>query len=59
MKKISLNKLDLDVYEETLENGLRIFVLPFKNSKNMYITLSTNYGSIQNEFVPYGKKEMI
>ncbi len=59
MKKISLNKLDLDVYEETLENGLRIFVLPFKNTKNMYITLSTNYGSIQNEFVPYGKKEMI
>lgn len=59
MEVKKLNKLDLDLYEETLSNGFRIFVIPFSNVNNMYITLSTNYGSIQREFVPYGSNEMV
>ena len=58
MKKTKLNKLDLDIYEETLDNGLRIFVIPKTDVKNVYATFTTNYGSIQNEFVPIGEKEM-
>ena len=59
MEVKKLNKLDLDLYEETLDNGFRIFVIPFSNVNNMYVTLSTNYGSIQREFTPYGSNEMI
>lgn len=59
MKKTKLNKLDLDIYEETLDNGLRIFVIPKRDVKNVYATFTTKYGSIQNEFVPIGEKEMI
>lgn len=59
MKKTKLNKLDLEIYEETLDNGLRIFVIPKSDVKNVYATFTTNYGSIQNEFVPINEKEMI
>ena len=59
MKKIPYNKLDLDLYEETLDNGLRIYVIPMPNVNNFYVTLSTNYGSIEREFIPRGEKEMI
>lgn len=59
MEKKALNKLDLDLYSETLDNGFRIFVIPQTNVNNIYVTLSTNYGSIQREFVPYGENDMV
>lgn len=59
MKKTPLYKLDLDVYEETLENGLKIFVIPKKQVNNVYATFSTKYGSIQNEFIPINERKMI
>lgn len=59
MKKTPLYNLDLDLYEETLDNGLRVFVIPKSDCNNVYATFSTNYGSIQNEFIPIDKKEMI
>ena len=55
MKKQALCNLDLDIYEETLDNGLRIFVIPKFNVNNIYVTFSTNYGSIQNEFLVDGQ----
>ena len=59
MIKKHFNKLDLDLYEETLDNGLKIFVIPFNNVSNTYITLSTKYGSIERTFVPYGEDEYV
>ena len=59
MKKTPLNKLDLDLYEETLDNGLRIFIIPKSDVNNVYVTYSTKYGSIHNEFIPIGEKEMV
>lgn len=59
MNRTSLEKLDLDVYSETLENGLRVFVIPKNNITNIYATFTTNYGAKQNEFVPIGEQEMI
>ena len=32
MNRTSLEKLDLDVYSETLDNGLRVFVIPKNNN---------------------------
>lgn len=59
MQKVALTNLDLDLYSETLSNGLSIFVVPKENCNNIYATFTTNYGAVQNEFIPYGKDEMI
>ena len=59
MEHKKLNKLELNIYEETLDNGLKIYVVPKSDVNNVYVTFSTKYGSIQNEFVPIGEKEMI
>ena len=59
MKKTPIYNLDLDVYEETLDNGLKVFIIPKCDVNNTYVTFSTNYGSIQNEFVPINEKEMV
>ncbi len=57
MKIKELKSLDLKLYEHTLDNGFRIFIIPMKTS-NTYVTLSTKYGSVNNEFVPYDSNEM-
>ena len=59
MKIAKIDKLDLDVYEETLNNGLRIFVVPNKTVKNVYMTFSTKYGSVDSEFVPIDGNKMV
>ena len=50
MRKSSLEKLDLELYEETLPNGLRIYVVPKENVNGIYATFSTKFGSIETEF---------
>ena len=59
MQKRNLCHLDLDLYTETLENGLEIYVLPKTNVNNIYVTLSTKFGSAYSEFLPIGEKKMI
>ena len=59
MKKNSLDKMDLDIYEETLDNGMNVYIIPKENVNGFYVTLSTNYGSIHDEFVPIGKKALV
>lgn len=59
MNKINIEKFDLDLYQETLENGLNIYVIPKNNCNNVYATFSTKFGSNQIEFVPIGEKKMI
>ena len=59
MKKSSLEKLDLELYEETLDNGLKVYIVPKENVNGIYATFSTKFGSIETEFVPNNKKKMI
>lgn len=59
MKKKPLINLGVDVYEDVLDNNLRVFVIPKKSVNNIYVTFSTKYGSIENEFVPIGESKMI
>lgn len=59
MKKIPLSNLDLDLYQETLENGLSVFVIPMPNVNNIYATFSTKYGSNIIEFTPLNAKKMV
>ncbi|MDD2377253.1 MAG: pitrilysin family protein [Bacilli bacterium] len=59
MRKIPLYKLDLDMYYEKLDNGLEVYIVPKNTINAIYVTYSTKYGSIHNEFVPIGEKKMI
>ena len=50
MKKITINHVNEDIYVETLENGLNVYLYVNKNIHNNYVTFTTNYGSVNNEF---------
>ena len=59
MKAIELKGLDQTLYCEKLENGLEVYMLPYKNKSNYTMHYLTKYGSIQTTFIPYGEKEKI
>ena len=59
MRRNNLEKLDLELYEETLKNGLRVFIVPKENVNGIYATLSTKFGSIHTEFALNGSDKMI
>ena len=50
MKKITINKINEDIYYEKLDNGLDIYLYINNNMQNNYVTFTTKYGSIYNEF---------
>ena len=50
MKTISLSGLDMDYYVETLNNGLEIYMLPYENKNNYFISFATRFGSEIVEF---------
>ena len=45
MKTINLEGLDKTLYQETLKNGLEIYLLPYEDKNNYYISYATKYGS--------------
>ena len=45
MKKINLKGLEMTLYQEELENGLKIYMLPYNNKKNYFISFATRFGS--------------
>ena len=56
MKKIELSTLDMSIYEEKLDNGLEIYLIPYENKKNYYISYTTKYGSDVTAFDYENKK---
>lgn len=58
MKK-KIKNLDLEVVSTKLDNGLEIYIVPKNNINNTYVTYTTRYGGINNEFVPINSSEMI
>ena len=52
MNKTEYEQINETLYHEVLPNGLTVYLLP----KNDY---HKNYGSIDNEFIPYGEKEKV
>ncbi len=45
MIKNKIVNTNLEVYEETISNGMRIFVIPMPNFSSHYVTFTTNFGS--------------
>ena len=57
MKQIKIKHVDEDIYYEKLENGLEVYLYVNKNIHNNYVTFTTKYGSVNNEFtLNNGKK---
>ncbi|OLN22736.1 peptidase M16 [Domibacillus antri] len=47
------------VYHEQLENGLNVYILPKAGFNKTYVTFTTNYGSIDNDFIPEGESDFL
>ena len=58
MKKQQIKGLDTDIYKETLENGLTVYICPL-DKNDAHASLATKFGSDILEFVPRGKKDYI
>lgn len=58
MEKKTYNNLELDVYEEVLDNGLHVFVCPMDRNE-VFARITTLYGASILEFKPHGKDEFI
>ena len=59
MKCKEIKKLDLCVYEEKLDNGLSIYVVPMEYKNNIYTTFTTKFGANILEFVPIDESKYI
>ena len=59
MKTIKLNNLDEVIYYQKLNNGLDIYLYSKETANNNYVTFTTKFGSINNEFIPIGKNKLL
>ena len=55
MRRSNLEKIDLELYEETLNNGLKVYIVPKDNINGIYATFNTRFGSTNIEFESNGK----
>lgn len=59
MKKINMKEVNENIYYEKLDNGLEVYLYSKENFHNNYVTFTTKFGSIYNEFIPIDSKKMI
>lgn len=59
MNKTEYEQINETLYHKVLPNGLTVYLLPKNDYHKTYGLFSTNYGSIDNEFIPYGEKEKV
>lgn len=59
MKTINMQDSNEKIYYEKLENGLEVYLYPKDKFHNNYVTFTTKFGSINNEFIPIDEDEMI
>ena len=58
MKKINIKKINEDIYYEKLDNGMDVYMYVNNNVHNNYVTFTTKYGSIYNEFTDESGKNI-
>lgn len=59
MNKIHFENLQETLYNEKLNNGLDVYILPKKGFSKTFVTFTTKYGSIDRTFKPYGQDEFV
>lgn len=58
MEKIKIKKLEEDVYYEKMSNGLEVFLYTKDDVYTNYVTFTTKYGSVYNDFIPIGEDKI-
>ncbi len=58
MEKIKIKKLEEDVYYEKMPNGLEVFLYTKDDVYTNYVTFTTKYGSVYNDFIPIGEDKI-
>ncbi|MEK3886910.1 EF-P 5-aminopentanol modification-associated protein YfmH [Bacillus sp. FSL K6-3431] len=58
MKEIVFDQLKETLYHETLENGLEVYLLPKQGFNKTFATITTKYGSIDNQFIPLNQEQL-
>lgn len=58
MEKIKIKDIEEYVYYEKLDNGLEVYLYTKDTVHNNYVTFTTKYGSIYNEFIPIGESKI-
>ena len=51
MIKKELKGIDVDIFYEKLNNGLEIYLIPYKDRKNYYVEYGVKYGAKINQFI--------
>lgn len=59
MDRYLYQEFNQPIYRQRLANGLLVQLLPMAGFKKTYATLSTDFGSIDNHFIPYHQEEPI
>ena len=57
MKKIKLSGIEEEIIYEKLPNGLDVYLYNKEGITNNYVTFTTKFGSIYNEFIPINEKK--
>lgn len=56
MEKITFEQVKEAVFHEKMANGLQVYLLPKQGFSKTYAVFTTNYGAIDNNFVPIGEQ---
>jgi len=59
MKTINIKDIDEKIYYDKLDNGLEVYLYTKDKFNNNYVTFTTKFGSINNEFVPINEDKML
>jgi predicted Zn-dependent peptidase len=57
LKKKTYSNVNETIYSKTLENGLQVFLLPKSDFHKTYALFTTDYGSIDNSFIPINQSK--
>ncbi|GAE91551.1 peptidase [Gracilibacillus boraciitolerans JCM 21714] len=58
MKHNHYQQIEESIYSDTLSNGLRVFILPKREMAKTFAIFTTNYGSIDQSFVPLNEEAL-
>lgn len=58
MNKIKINKIDEEIYHETLDNGLNVYIYKKEGFLKKGAFFATNYGSAINDFKPIDEEDI-
>ena len=59
MTKFEYKDINETLYYEKLDNGLSVYIVPKSDYDKTFGIFTTQYGGLDNRFVPYGKDEFV